>query len=520
MHLVLNLASAPPIAVAVLLAATVVSPSDIRNGIAGRETSDGGGIVPYSVLVLIFSLAILCISIDEAGLFKIVALTVVRRSSIDGNADARWLFASFFFLSAALTIVASNDVVVLTVTPILLHFAQTASVDAVPFLMASFCVCNVASMALYVGNPTNVIVAQATGINVLEYTKVMGLPTVVSIVVAFIALCVVFWKRVPKIIAVIPTVAESDAIIPDLFGAWFGSLMLITTLVLLMVFPLFMDVSVWIIALPFAGVTLLKEIAFDIFKRQPSNNASTIELSILNSNEQSEFMPQQFTLGKEDGIHTRHIQDQIGSTAILPADSSTEVQRQSTRATDATNLLARRLPRTTTILIRLPWGLIPFTLGMFIFVETLTSLNWTALLATGLAAVSTSAVTTIFSIAVISALACNVLNNLPMSILFAEAINHERYLDGVLQHLDGNTEAAESLRHAALYGLVIGSNIGANILFVGSLAGLMWNEILRRNSVKGVTQLRFFGWCACITPFVLAGACICLFAEMQGGFFH
>ncbi|KAJ3079605.1 hypothetical protein HK102_003667, partial [Quaeritorhiza haematococci] len=34
------------------------------------------------------------------------------------------------------------------------------------------------------------------------------------------------------------------------------------------------------------------------------------------------------------------------------------------------------------------------------------------------------------------------------------------------------------VRRAAMFALVVGSNLGANVLFLGSLAGLMWNKIL------------------------------------------
>ena len=64
-----------------------------------------------------------------------------------------------------------------------------------------------------------------------------------------------------------------------------------------------------------------------------------------------------------------------------------------------------------------------------------------------------------------SALFANVLNNIPMSVLFSS----------ILQ---------EGASYKAIYGAIIGSNLGAILTPVGALAGIMWSNILRRCDVK------------------------------------
>jgi arsenical pump membrane protein len=58
----------------------------------------------------------------------------------------------------------------------------------------------------------------------------------------------------------------------------------------------------------------------------------------------------------------------------------------------------------------------------------------------------------------------NLINNIPMSVLFEKIIN------------GGSVYA--------LFGSIIGSNIGAFITPVGALAGIMWTKILASFSVK------------------------------------
>ena len=64
-----------------------------------------------------------------------------------------------------------------------------------------------------------------------------------------------------------------------------------------------------------------------------------------------------------------------------------------------------------------------------------------------------------------SALFANVLNNIPMSVLFSS----------ILQ---------EGATFKAVFGAIIGSNIGAILTPVGALAGIMWSNILKRSEIK------------------------------------
>jgi arsenical pump membrane protein len=72
----------------------------------------------------------------------------------------------FFFLSSVITLFTSNDIVILTLTPIIFYFGKHAKVRMMPYLIAEFFAANIWSMFLYIGNPTNIIVAMASGLPV------------------------------------------------------------------------------------------------------------------------------------------------------------------------------------------------------------------------------------------------------------------------------------------------------------------------------------------------------------------
>lgn len=107
---------------------------------------------------------------------------------------------------------------------------------------------------------------------------------------------------------------------------------------------------------------------------------------------------------------------------------------------------------------RLPWSLIPFVLSMFIIVLMLEDSNVTSKIATLFDNNSP-----ILTYGVSSTLFCNLINNIPMSVLYSKIIPVNNL--------------------GALYSTIIGSNIGAFLSPIGALAGIMWLSILKKYDV-------------------------------------
>lgn len=112
-------------------------------------------------------------------------------------------------------------------------------------------------------------------------------------------------------------------------------------------------------------------------------------------------------------------------------------------------------------LAKAPYELIPFIISMFVLVCGLEKSGVT-LSTSKLLTTNTPFDGIIYGFT--SSLTANLLNNIPMSVLFSSILS------------GGNAYA--------LYGAVIGSNIGAFITPVGALAGIMWNRILGDYEIK------------------------------------
>jgi arsenical pump membrane protein len=237
---------APIVGVLVLLVALSISPGTVATGIFGS-----GSVKPYSILILIMSLSYICVSLDYTGFLEYISLRVAKASRNSG----RRLFMYFFLLTAFLTLFTDNDIVILTMTLIIFYFAKSARIDPTPFLFAQFFAVNIAGMALYIGNPTNIVIADSQGISFTEFAKWMLLPALLASVTCLALLWLVFRRKVPKSFETPPI--DPRSALRDKNGAIFGSAALICTVILMSVPASWMGVPVWAIPLFFAAVMFL-----------------------------------------------------------------------------------------------------------------------------------------------------------------------------------------------------------------------------------------------------------------------
>merc|ERR1712157_78133 len=124
----------------------------------------------------------------------------------------------------------------------------------------------------------------------------------------------------------------------------------------------------------------------------------------------------------------------------------------------------------------MPWSVAPFVLSLFFMVEVLDRAGVVSTMAS-------------FAIGGASMLACQCLNNQPMTVLFTKILVHPDF------------DVGQDLGNLAQRALIAGSNLGANVTLIGALAGPMWADILKQ---KGMTmnQLTFMRVMTQITPLV------------------
>ena len=341
---------------------------------------------PLKILVLFISMTILSIFLDEVGFFKYIA----NKAAKILNGSQVKLFLGFYILISVLTIFTSNDIIILTFTPFICYYAKNSKINPIPYLISEFVAANTWSMALIIGNPTNIYLASAFEIGFLEYLSVMILPTLAASLVSLGILYLIFNKQLKSPIE--QTEATEEIKINTILLI-IGLFHLITTTVLIAISS-YINIEMWIVTLCFAiSLTITSSIYFLIKKEKATILINTIK--------------------------------------------------------------------------RAPYTLIPFVLSMFILVLALNNEGITTIISDFF-----NNIDTIFSFGLGGAITANLINNIPMSVFFANITMT-------------NT--------ASVYASIIASNIAAFITPVGALAGIMWMSLLKTYEVD-FSFKRFVGY--------------------------
>ena len=149
---------------------------------------------PLKILVLFISMTVLSIFLDELGFFRYLASATLRRA---GKSQLK-LFILLYVTVSVLTVFTSNDIIILSFTPFICYFAKNARISPMPYLAAEFVAANTWSMALIIGNPTNIYLVTAAGGDFVSHLQVMLLPTVASGAVACALLFLIFKNKLGR----------------------------------------------------------------------------------------------------------------------------------------------------------------------------------------------------------------------------------------------------------------------------------------------------------------------------------
>ncbi|MDY2841648.1 MAG: ArsB/NhaD family transporter, partial [Candidatus Borkfalkiaceae bacterium] len=338
-----------------------------------------------------------------------------------------------YFAVSVLTVFTSNDIIVLTFTPPVCIFAKKARVSPLPFLIGEFVAANTWSMALLIGNPTNIYLAGSAGISFFEYMKVMLLPAAAAGLSGLAALIILFRKQLflspgGQAAPCENTMLPGDETASDgKFAAGDGerktkiskvplaaSLVTLAACIIILSVSSFIGAEMWLVCVISAAALTVFLLFYGLFAEKTAARV----------------------------LHG---------------------------------------------LKKAPYELIPFVLSMFVIVLALKKTGVTDALS---GALVKGAKSDGFLFGTLAALCSNLLNNIPMSVLFEKIIGGKSVY--------------------ATFGAVIGSNIGAFITPVGALAGIMWTKILNGEGVKlSFGKFALYGtFCA---VFALAAACLALF---------
>ncbi|TFK31451.1 hypothetical protein BDQ12DRAFT_660477 [Crucibulum laeve] len=518
----IGLMTAPILAIAILWAAQCIGATQIRDGIVGTD-----GIKPYNILILFISLAYIAITLDITGILQAAAFWVSNR----GGSNGRKLYLYFYLLLTVVSMFVGNDPIILSGTAFLVYYTRATGLHADAWLISEFAAANTASMVLFVGNPTNVVICEGFLINNAAFTAYTILPFLACSVACYAALALQFrdQKHVPHKLHAVGKLNVRQ-VLKDPVGAIFGSVLLATCLIVVIVLSFF-HVDVWKVVLPFAVVKFIFDLSWDHYRythdlipKQPHEHKAG-EPDNTDDDPMASELRRAMSMASGDVENVQTVQRNQTfasiSTTVPHANapskingeegsptsttSSATVPRQNNTLQNETNpsesekprlfntqrsrfdtkyaSLSAHFPTFFTALPRLPFGLIPFAFSQFILIEGLSHQGWIDVFAHWLVrATGRQMFPTIWVIGVLGVILCNIAGtNIGATILLTKVVH-------------AAPDFPVNSARAAAIALAVSSNIGAvSFTFSASLAGLLWQTILRQKGIK-IKQQTFAKW--------------------------
>ena len=153
---------------------------------------DGAGVaaaVDMPTVAVLFGLMVLSAQFYVSGFYDLCAHRIA-----DGGASPHRLLALTVIVSGGLSAVLANDVVVFAMTPLLCHGLAARGLDPRPYLIALAGAANAGSAATIIGNPQNILIGQAGGLDSWQFLAVCGPPALAALAVVYATVAVV-WRR-------------------------------------------------------------------------------------------------------------------------------------------------------------------------------------------------------------------------------------------------------------------------------------------------------------------------------------
>ena len=338
---------------------------------------------PFKIIVLFLSLTFISKFLDAVGLFNFLA----SRASRIGKGNQFIIFTAFYFLISLLTIATNNDIIII-VTPIMIYFAKASKIKPMPYLIMVCFVLNTLSTTFLTTNVSNLYLGSFFGITYFDYLAKLTPVSLILMLILYILLILVFYKDLKVKIEV---EVEKEPI-KNKFLLCLGLTSLILTTIFLIISNL-INVEMYLITLIFALLDLIIGSIYCFIK-------------------------------KEDKIYI-----------FKPVKT-------------------------------LPYEFIPFLISMFIIISSLNQTDLLLQIGNLLNSIE-SIEAEVFAYGLTSAISANLVNNVPMSLLYANILNAN-----TLTTVDN------------VYAAILASNLCALITPCGALSSLMFMRICKENEVK------------------------------------
>jgi Na+/H+ antiporter NhaD/arsenite permease-like protein len=139
--------------------------------------------IDFNVIFLLAGMMILAGGLSQTGFFEFVAGLAIHQS----RGEPFRLLVVLSVLTAALSALLDNVTTVVLLTPVTLSIARTLRVSPFPYLMSQVLASNIGGTATLIGDPPNILIGSAAGLDFGAFLFNLG-PVVVVIFAAFLVI--------------------------------------------------------------------------------------------------------------------------------------------------------------------------------------------------------------------------------------------------------------------------------------------------------------------------------------------
>jgi Na+/H+ antiporter NhaD/arsenite permease-like protein len=149
--------------------------------------------IDYKTLTILFGMMVVIAFLRLSGFFLQMTEWALRRVRTPLG-----LLGVTIGLSGVLSAFLINDIVCLTLTPLVLHLARRLRFDPVPHLIALATAANIGSTGTITGNPQNIFIGSHSGISYLRFASRLMPVAAIGLLLSFVVVAFVYRERLTR----------------------------------------------------------------------------------------------------------------------------------------------------------------------------------------------------------------------------------------------------------------------------------------------------------------------------------
>ncbi len=162
--------------------------------------------VDWNVIFLLTGMMIIAGILSQTGVFQWLAIQAVKM----GKRDPFRILIFLSLVTAVTSAALDNVTVVVLIAPVTLYVASNLGISPIPFLIAEVLASNIGGAATLIGDPPNILIGSAAGIDFITFAAAMTPPVLLSLVLFVPIAYFVFKKELVPLEGARPHVGELD----------------------------------------------------------------------------------------------------------------------------------------------------------------------------------------------------------------------------------------------------------------------------------------------------------------------